>query len=133
MYSLIIPKSGTSLYDTRSAQFPTPGIQNSKKASLTCSVWLLPGSGCKDRRVRKTSPTNITHNVTCYFPQTLIYQCCPLHQSDFLIILSPAARPVVICSELQMNVPRPAYLLHLMLQDKCPLAPDKAFEEHLAC
>ena len=48
---------------------------------------------------------NITHCMTCYFSQTLIYQCCPCKPKDLLIILSPAARPAVICLELQMNAP----------------------------
>lgn len=71
--------------------------------------------------------------MSCYFSQARIYQCCPLNPRDLLIILSPAARPAVICLELQMNAPRPAYFLHIVLQDKSPLAPDKGFEEHLAC
>lgn len=77
---------------------------------------------------------NITHCMTCYFSQTLIYQCCPCKPKDLLIILSPAARPAVICLELQMNAPpTSAYFLHTTLQDKSPLAPDKGFEEHLVC
>lgn len=96
-------------------------------------MWLLSGNGCKDRRVWGTFPKNITYYMTCYFSQTLIYQCCPLNPRDLLIIPSPAARPAVICLELQMNALRPAYFLHIMLQDKSPLASDKLFEEHLAC
>lgn len=75
---------------------------------------------------------NLTHDLS-YFSQTPIYQCCPLNPRDLLIILSPAARPAVICLELQMNALRPAYFLHIVLQDKSPLAPDKGFEEHLVC
>lgn len=76
--------------------------------------------------------------MTCYFSQTLIYQCCPCKPKDLLIILSRAARPAVICLELQMNAPPPpppqsAYFLCTTLQDKSPLAPDKGFEEHLVC
>ena len=48
---------------------------------------------------------NTTHCMTCYFSQSLIYQCCPRKPKDLLIILSPAARPAVICLELQMNAP----------------------------
>lgn len=43
--------------------------------------------------------------MTCYFSQTLIYQCCPLKPRGSLIILSPAARPAAICLKLQMNAP----------------------------
>ena len=93
------------LYDTRIASFPKPGIQDQERASLTYNRWLLPGSGCKDRRVWRTSPISITHCVTCYFSQTLIYQCCPLKPRDSLIVLSSAARPAAICLKLQMNAP----------------------------
>lgn len=90
-------------------------------------MWLLPGRGCKDRQVWRTSPINITHCVSCYFSQTLISQGCPLNPRDLLIVPSPAARPAVICLELQMNAPRFAYFHHIVLQDKSPLAPDKGF------